>query len=94
MISGPMRNALRTGLILAVVVVWVLAAPLASATGACAAMSGLCEGPCGAASCAVIAPSMAVLTVVDRLPAETSDGFPSASLRLPELPPRSLLLSA
>ncbi len=94
MLREPLRNALRTALILLVVGVWVLAAPLASATGACAAMSGLCEGPCGAASCSVTAPSIAVLTVVDRLLDELSDRFPSASIRLPELPPRSLLPSA
>ncbi len=94
MLREPMRNAFRIALILLVVGVWVLAAPLASATGACAAMSGLCEGPCGAAACSVTVPPTTVLTVVDRLLAQTPDGFPSALLRLPELPPRSLLLFA
>lgn len=94
MLRELMRNALRTTLILLVVGVWVLAAPLASATGACAAMSGPCEGPCGAAACSVTVPPTAVLTVVDRLLAQAADRFPSASIRLPELPPRSLLLFA
>ena len=90
-----MRNALRTALVMAILLVWVLAAPLASATGACAAMGGTCEAPCGAGSCALITRATpTILAVVGGLPVPAPDRFHSTSLRLPELPPRSPLLSA
>jgi len=85
----------RTVLVFAMLLVSVLAAPLASATGACAAMGGMCEAPCGAASCAIVTRATpTVLAVMGRLPVQAPDRVLSASLRLPELPPRSLLLPA
>lgn len=94
--STSMCGAVRTVVVFAMLLVWVLAVPLASATGACAAMGGMCEAPCGANSCAVVMmrATATILAVVGRLPVQAPDRFPSASLRLPELPPRSLLLSA
>lgn len=82
----------RTFVITALLVVWVLAPPLAAASGACIAMSGGCEGPCGAASCTtVIRVTSAVLPPVADVVGAAPDSFRSASLRLPDLPPRSPL---
>ena len=89
-----MRNGLRAALILAMLVIWMLAPALVSAAGLCATMSGPCEGPCGAASCTPrVMPSVVALTMVELLPVRPSDGFSSATLRLPEVPPRSLFVS-
>lgn len=82
----------RTFVIAALVIVWVLAPPLAAASGACIAMSGVCEGPCGAASCtAVIRVTSTVLPHVADVIGAAPDSFCSAPLRLPDLPPRSPL---
>lgn len=50
--STAMRVA-RPFLALLIAVVWLLAAPLAMASDSCMAMGAMCEGPCGATSCAV-----------------------------------------
>jgi hypothetical protein len=85
----------RTLAILAVVAVWALAVPLAAASDACMVMGGMCEGPCGASSCAVSAPTVgAVLAVVALVAPLAADCFVSAPLLPPELPPRPPLHSA
>lgn len=77
------------------VIVWVLSAPLAMASGDCMAMGADCEGPCGASSCAVAGPiSDGIVPAVAGVPQRTATRFPSAPLTLPEPPPRSTLLSA
>jgi len=38
-------------------VVWVLLGPVTMAFGDCALMGAMCEGPCGASSCALLATS-------------------------------------
>jgi len=89
-----MRAVARTILVVMVLAVWVLAAPLASASGACAAMGGMCEGPCGAASCgSPMLVTETVLPLAASLIVLASDRAPSAVVRLPDLPPKSPLLS-
>lgn len=90
-----MRTTARMFVVVALSIVWVLAPPLAAASGACIAMSGVCEGPCGAASCTtVIRVASGVLPAVADLIGRVPDSLRSAPLRLPDLPPRSLLLLA
>jgi hypothetical protein len=85
----------RTVLIVALLMAWVLMPSLAIASGACMTMGGMCEGPCGAASCAVvICVSGLVLPAVSDAITPAPDQFSSVPLRLPELPPRSHLLLA
>lgn len=73
-------------------VLWVVAPPLAAASDACMVMSGVCEGPCGSASCTdVIRVPQAMLPLAAHLVAQAPDGFPSAPLRVPDLPPRPQL---
>ena len=79
-------------LLVAGLVVW---APLSWASGNCAAMGGMCEGPCGVASYVPAGvPAGPGLPFTGSLLMQDSDEPPSAILTLPELPPRSSLLSA
>ncbi len=83
-----------TGRVLAAVVLvfWVLAGPLATAFGACAAMGVTCEGPCGVASCPVqIHKSEWVMPLVAMVTPPVTAHPPAASLRVLEPPPKSLL---
>jgi hypothetical protein len=85
----------RTLAILVLVALWALAVPLAVSSGACMAMGGMCEGPCGASSCVVLAPTLgAALAVVALLTPLAADRFVNAPLLPPELPPRPPLRSA
>lgn len=45
--SVGMPRALRIGLTVVVLLLWVFAGPAAAAFGDCAAMAAMCEGPCG-----------------------------------------------
>jgi hypothetical protein len=80
---------MRTLVILVVLAIWVIAPPLAEASGACVGMSGMCEGPCATASCTgVLRVADAILPPVADIVAQARDQSPSAPLRLPDLPPR------
>ncbi len=77
------------------VLVWVLSAPLAMASGSCIAMGADCEGPCGVSSCATAGPVAGeIVPAVARLALGAVPGSPNPTLDLPDLPPRSILLSA
>ena len=75
--------------------IWVLIGPVAMAFGGCAVMSAMCEGPCGASTCAVLAPAISAAPVhvsdvqarIDTQPL----AIPLAGL---DPPPRSPFLSA
>lgn len=78
-----------------VLVVWALLGPLALAGEACAGMGAMCEGPCGGTVC--LTPRSAGSST----PAQTAslwlqppDEFLTVLLAVPELPPKSLRLSA
>lgn len=87
--TGPMVVAVFA------ILVWASSAPLAMAPGDCMAMWADCEGPCGVSSC--VAPGFIaddIVPAVARVPSGAAPGWPSAPLRLPDLPPRTTLLSA
>jgi len=85
----------RTLAILVLVALWALAVPLAVASGACMAMGGMCEGPCGASSCVFYAPTVGVaLAIVALVTLLAAGRFVSTPLLPPELPPRPPLRSA
>ncbi len=73
------------------VLVWGLSALLGMASYDCMTMSAMCVGPCGAhqgVPCGFVsdsAPSQVSLAF-----APSVDGVSSASLQIPELPPKSL----
>ena len=84
----------RRAVAMLVLVGWVLLGPVAMAFSGCA-MGAMCEGPCGAAACAIVAPTLSgapapassLEVALDReLPANTPAGL--------EHPPKSLLRSA
>jgi hypothetical protein len=82
----------RWSVIVAVIAVLVLAlgAPLAMASDNCMAMGAMCEGPCGASSCAVAQPRSGI--AVDQTTVEHmlfADHVPSAPLTVRKLPPKS-----
>ncbi len=85
----------RTIVAVLAALVWALSAPLAMASGNCMAMGADCEGPCGVSSCATAGPLIGdIVLAVARAAPSTVSGFPSAPLAVPDLPPRSILLSA
>ena len=76
---------------LIVLALWVLVGPLA-ATFACAATGMMCEGPCGVAPCQVeISRSVIVMPLVATLTVAVPDDSPTATLRVLEPPPKSVL---
>jgi len=85
---------MRAAVVVVLAILSVLAPPLAAASGACVAMSGACEGPCGTALCGglVRAPDGILPIAAERL-VHAPDPFPSAPVRLPDLPPRSVSCS-
>lgn len=90
-----MRQTSRTILVVMLAILWIVAPPLAAASDACMAMSGVCEGPCGAASCStIIRGPAAILPITADIVAQAPDEFPSAPLRILDLPPRPRLLLA
>src|SRR5712692_5883155 len=74
----------------------VFLAPVAMAFGGCAAMTAMCEGPCGASSCGVMstAPHSIWLGPVADLAPEPPEPLPTANLSSPDPPPKPILLSA
>ena len=77
------------------VAVWVLLGPIAMTFSGCAWMGTMCEGPCGAGACAIVAPTLS------SAPAPASSVDVAFDLALPataparlEHPPKSLLRSA
>ena len=88
-----MWTLLRSIVVFVVLALVIFGAPLAWAFSNCPAMGGMCEGPCGAASCAALdTPSGPTLALVASLSVHETDDPPSAILRLLELPPKSSLL--
>jgi hypothetical protein len=84
----------RAAVVLLLLLVWGAFVPLAMAVDHCAAMGGVCEGPC-AASATVTSPVVPAATeLVSRAPVEP--GLPVAQLEPSSLepPPKSLLLPA
>ena len=74
----------------------VFLAPIVMAFGACAAMTAMCEGPCGASSCGAvsIAPQSIWLGPVTNLAPQPPERLPTANLSSLDPPPKPVLLSA
>jgi hypothetical protein len=88
-------NVFRAVVIVLTVIMWALSPPLAMASAECMAMGTDCEGPCGASSCAATGPiADAIVPAEIGAPTDQVTGFASASLALPEPPPRNTLLFA
>jgi hypothetical protein len=85
----------RVILAVVAVVVWGLSAPLAMASDHCMAMGAVCEGPCGASTCATAPPTIGTASdevgtgIFLRL-----DQATSVPLSHPEPPPKLLPRSA
>lgn len=75
--------------------IWVLIGPVAMAFGGCAVMSAMCDGPCGAGTCAVLAPAISAAPVHVSYVQAPIDTHPlTISLAGLDHPPRSPFLSA
>jgi len=86
-------SGLRIVVVLVVIALWGLFVPVAMAADHCAAMSGMCEGPCGA-SATVAAPAVPAATeLVSRAISESAPAMPQTEQPTLELPPKSPALS-
>jgi hypothetical protein len=86
-------KGLRVAVVVATIALWGLFVPLAMAVDHCAAMNGMCEGPCGATS-TVAAPTVPAFTdLVSRAPSTLVPATPQPAHPTLELPPRSPSLS-
>ena len=87
-------KGLRIAIVVAVVLLWGVFVPVAMAADHCAAMSGMCEGPCGASS-TVAGPTVPAFTgLVSCAPFVPLPAVPQPAPPTLELPPKSLALSA
>jgi hypothetical protein len=87
-------KGLRIVVTIAIVLLWGLFVPVAMAVDHCAAMGGMCEGPCGASS-TVTAPSLlAFAYIVSRAASPASPAAPQPEQPTLELPPKSPVLPA
>jgi hypothetical protein len=76
-------------LIVLTVLIWGLASPVLMASSPCAGMGAMCEGPCGASSCAVSAPAVAaIVELVSASYAEAATQAPAPDPAVLELPPK------
>ena len=87
-------KGLQVTVAIVVVLLWGVFVPVAMAADHCAAMSGMCEGPCGASS-TVAGPTVPASTdLVSRAPSLPLPAVPQAAPPALELPPKSFALSA
>ena len=81
--------------VVGVAVMWLFTGPVAMAFGGCAAMAGMCEAPCGTGAPMVAAvEGDPFLPLVSTFSPATAGSCPRGILRVVELPPRPLSLSA
>jgi hypothetical protein len=86
-------KGLRVAVVVVIIALWGIFVPVAMAIGHCAAMSGMCEGPCGA-SCTAAAPTVPAFTdLVSPAPSAPAPATPQPSHPTLELPPRPPSLS-
>lgn len=75
--------------------IWLMIGPVAMAFGGCAVMSAMCEGPCGAGTCTVLAPAISAAPVHVSNVQVAIDTHPlTIPLAGPDHPPPSPFLSA
>ena len=86
-------KCLRGAVAVVLLLVWGVFVPVAMAADHCAAMGGMCEGPCGASS-TVSAPTVLAFTgLVSRAPSMPAPAVPHSDSPALERPPKSLALS-
>ncbi len=85
----------RGAIAVLVLAVWVLLGPVAMAFAGCAMMGAMCEGPCGTAACAIVAPTLSgAPAIVSSLEVAPDRSLPANVLAGLYHPPKSLLRSA
>jgi hypothetical protein len=78
-----------------VLLLWVLAGPLASAYGPCASMGTMCEAPCGTgARPASVSDGLSILPAVAAVLGTRPDQLPATTQKVPEPPPKPPFLTA
>jgi hypothetical protein len=82
-------NALRTAIVLVIIALWGAFVPVAMAADHCAAMNGMCMGPCGASSTAAAPAVPVVIELVSRAVSEPAPTWPQTDRPTLEPPPRS-----
>jgi hypothetical protein len=87
-------NGLRAALAVVLVLVWGLFVPVAMAADHCAAMSYMCEGPCGASAPATAPSAPAVVGLVSLVASAPVPAVPQIDRPALEPPPKPLVLSA
>jgi hypothetical protein len=85
---------LRVAVTIVLALVWGLFVPVAMAVDHCAAMGGMCEGPCGASSTVATVTVPADTDLVTRAPSVIAPTVPQFERAVLELPPKSLAPSA
>ena len=92
-VTKAMRTA-RAAIAVIAVMVWVLSAPLAMASNNCMAMGAMCEGPCGASSCATTTtPVTYVFFAIAAVSPPPPEWIVGTVLARPDPPPRTTSLS-
>ena len=79
---------------LILLLVWGAFVPLAMALDHCAAMGGLCEGPCAASVTVTVPAVLTASLLLSRAPADAAQTVPQLLLSSLEPPPKSLPSSA
>jgi Flp pilus assembly protein CpaB len=87
-------NGLRIAVTVLVVLVWGLLVPFAMAADHCAAMSSMCEGPCGASSTATPPDAPTYTVLVSGAPVASAPAVPQSEHPALEPPPKSPVRSA
>jgi len=87
-------RGLRLAVTIVVVLLWGLFVPVAMAADHCAAMGGMCEGPCGASSTVAMPTVPAATDLITRAPSQPVPAIPQPDGTALELPPKSVALSA
>ena len=76
------------------IALWVLSPPLAMASNNCMTMGAMCEGPCGASSCATTTtPVTYVFFAIATVSPQSSEWLVGTVLALPDPPPRASSLT-
>ena len=83
----------RAALAVVLVFVWGLFVPVAMAADQCAAMSYMCEGPCGASAPATPPTVPAIIGLVSLVRSAPAPAVPQTDRPAVEPPPKPLLLS-
>ena len=87
-------NGLRLAVVVVLVLVWGAFVPVAMAADHCAAMSAMCEGPCGASSTVAPPTVPGAADLVSAAPTVPAPAVPPFERPTLERPPKSAALPA